>query len=81
MEDGQEGYEAVRQGKSTHRALSLQGWKVAESHPTVGSKVEIDARIVFASFPERPLFSFTDVVLALSCKKPGKAGLIRESPR
>lgn len=50
----------------THRALSLQGWKVAELHPTVGSKVEIDAKMVFASFPVRPLFSFTAIVLMSS---------------
>lgn len=57
----------LRAGPSeTYNALSLQGWKVPESQPTEGSKVEIEARIVFVSLPVRPLFSLTRVIVSSS---------------
>lgn len=49
--------------KRTHKALSLHGWKVAASHATAGSNVEIDEIREFASLPVRPLFTLTVIVL------------------
>jgi len=43
------------------RALSLQGWKVAASQPSLGSKEWMDARMVLASLPARPLLTLTFV--------------------
>lgn len=39
------------------RALSLHGWKVRLSQPAAGSKVEMEERMVLASFPVRPLLT------------------------
>jgi hypothetical protein len=41
------------------RALSLQGWKVLTSQPTDGSKLWMEVRMLFASFPLRPLLTLT----------------------
>jgi hypothetical protein len=56
----------------TYKALSLHGWNVAASHATAGSKVAMDEISEFASFPVRPLFTFTAFALTSPANGDGK---------